>query len=126
MVQGQPRFRARDEGKLIKAAVILTKRPQASLREIGKAVGVHYTTVKLWLNQDRFLKQVEERRQRRAVILYRRYCKRFGPPFATADFPKPRKVDLASISPLLERALAEGQPISVADALAAAYPDIGC
>jgi hypothetical protein len=69
---------------------------------------------------ERFKKELEERQQRRAVLLYIKYCKRFGSPFATADFPKPRKVDLLSIAPLLEKALAEGCPISDAAALVAA------
>jgi hypothetical protein len=121
LVRDQPRFRARDEGKLIKAALILASRPQASLREVGNAVGVHHTTVKLWLTQDRFKKAVEERQHRRAVVLYRKYSERFGSPFATGDFPKPRKVDLTRIARLLERALADGQPISDAASLAAAF-----
>jgi hypothetical protein len=120
LVRGKPRFRARDKKKLIKAASTLARRPQTSLREVGKIVGVDHTTVKIWLTQERFKKELEERQQRRAVLLYIKYCKRFGSPFATADFPKPRKVDLLSIAPLLEKALAEGCPISDAAALVAA------
>jgi hypothetical protein len=125
LVRGKPRFRARDKEKLIKAASILAKRPQTSLREVGRVVGVDHTTVKMWLTQERFKKELEERQQRRAVLLYLKYCKCFGSPFATADFPKPRKVDLVTIALLLERALAEGRPISDAAALVVALQAYG-
>jgi hypothetical protein len=120
LVRGKPRYRARDPQKLIKAASILASQPQASLRDIGRAVGVDHTAVRLWVKQDRFKKELEEQRQRRAVSLYREYCRRFGSPFASGDFPKPIKVDLVSIAPMIEKALVEGRAISDEAAFAAA------
>jgi hypothetical protein len=119
LVRGNARYRARSPQKLRKAASILARQPQASLRGVGEVVGVDHTTVRLWLKQDRFKKELEELRQRRAVSLYREYCKRFGSPFASVDFPTPTKVDLVRILPLLEAALAQGHPISSEAALVA-------
>ena len=112
LTKSTSRNRIKNREGMKKAARFQAENPNASLRALGEAAGVHPTVIRKWKTQYAYKRALTTQLVYVARELYESYVKRFGSPFAAAGLPEPHPYGLAKIRGAIDKAMADGKPIT--------------